>query len=115
MTHDDDASAKGDLAGFFEAARLGGAEPTGGFMARMEADALRMQPRPMIRRKQSLWRELLQGLGGWPAVAGLTAATCVGVWIGINPPDRLDALLEDPSAIQSVDPLSGYDFAMLEN
>ncbi|MWD30223.1 hypothetical protein E0K89_022405, partial [Aquicoccus sp. SCR17] len=28
----------------------------------------------------------LRGLGGWPALGGLTAATLAGVWLGVSPP-----------------------------
>ncbi len=34
----------------------------------------------------------IAALGGWPAVGGLVAASCTGLWFGINAPDlMLDA------------------------
>ncbi|WP_141135121.1 hypothetical protein [Puniceibacterium sediminis] len=113
MTHDTNTSADGDLAAFFDAGRQAGESPTGDFMMRLEADALRLQPVPQARTRGSVWGDLLRGLGGWPTVAGLTAAACAGVWIGVSPPDLMLTMLQDQSVIQNVDPLSGYDYAML--
>lgn len=35
---------------------------------------------------------LLRGIGGWPAAAGLAAATMAGVWIGVDQPAGLDSV-----------------------
>ncbi len=113
MTHEVDTSEDGELSGFFDAARREGAAPSGDFMARLQADALRNQPVPAARQRGSFWSDLLRALGGWPTVAGLTAAGCAGLWIGVSPPDMVLTLFQDQTVIQSVDPLSGYDYAML--
>ncbi len=113
MTDDRDSSADGDLSAFFDAARDQDAALSGGFMARLQADALRLQPVATLRHRRSRWSDLVRALGGWPVVAGLTAAACAGVWIGVSPPEAVLALLGDQGVIQAVDPLSGYDYAML--
>lgn len=113
MTHETNTSGKGDLTAFFDAARGAGEMPSGEFMARLEADALRLQPVPQARSRGTVWADLMRGLGGWPAVAGLTAAACVGLWIGASPPDVMLTLLQEQAVIHDVDPLSGYDYAML--
>jgi len=32
---------------------------------------------------------LIAALGGWPSLGGLVAASCVGLWVGINAPDLM--------------------------
>ena len=43
-----------------------------------------MQPAPA-----SGLRGVFAALGGWPAVAGLSAAAVTGLWIGVAPPEEL--------------------------
>jgi hypothetical protein len=130
MTHEVDTSRDGDLTAFFDAARQEGETPSGDFIARLEMDALRLQPVPEAQRRPApkawrqpaskaqrrgaFWSDLLRALGGWPAVAGMTAAGCAGLWIGMSPPDPLLSLFQDQAVVQTLDPLSGYDYAMLE-
>ncbi|MGY9049784.1 hypothetical protein P775_10035 [Puniceibacterium antarcticum] len=114
MTYDTNSSGADDLAAFFDAARQEDEMPSGDFMARLQADALRLQPTATARERRLPWRDLLGFLGGWRTVAGLTAATCAGVWMGVSPPDLMLTLLQDQTVIQNVDPVSGYDYAMLE-
>ena len=51
-------------------------------------------------------------LGGWPAVAGLAAASVCGLWLGINPPQGLSdtaaVFYSDETAM--LDPVSGFEF-----
>lgn len=62
---------------------------------RILADALREQPVPAPARKKARARKNWFGeFGGWPAFSGLVAASCVGFWIGISPPEGIG----DPSA-----------------
>lgn len=73
----------------------------------------------------AIWRwlrgrgaDLGLGFGGWPAAAGLTAATVAGVWLGVSQPQLLDPVatrygMEQASLSQTValsdagDPVAG--------
>ncbi len=72
-----------------------------------------------IRRwLRGLGADLGRGFGGWPAAAGLTAATVAGVWLGVSQPQLLDPVatrygMEQASLSQTValsdagDPVAG--------
>ncbi len=88
------------LEAFFAAGRARPPEPGAGVMARIVADAeaeldARMpnpvRPRP-APRSPGIWIRLLDGIGGWPALASLGAAAVAGVWIGFAAPDRINTL-----------------------
>lgn len=73
-------------------------QPSLDFLARVEADAERIQEgfldeRAPVKRER-FWQVLVASIGGWRAVAGLATATVVGVWIGINPPSSFETLTE---------------------
>ena len=38
------------------------------------------------------WQQVMQAIGGWPALGGLATATVMGIWIGVNPPVALDGV-----------------------
>ena len=104
------------LDAFFDAARDDAPMPSGDFMARIEAQALDALPRPAPAAPGVL-RQLLQALGGWPGAAGLAAACAAGLWFGFNPTLGVSDYLGLQAAEMDtlgVDPLSGYDLAMLE-
>jgi hypothetical protein len=68
-----------------------------GLMTRIVADADQIQagfgePDSPIQ-SPGLWAQILQVLGGWPAMGGLAAAGAAGVWIGLAPP----SFLPDPA------------------
>ncbi|WP_096869781.1 hypothetical protein [Phaeobacter piscinae] len=60
-------------------------------------------------------RELLAGLGGWPALGGLATASAAGLWIGLAPP----AFLPDPVSLAGIElsedslPEDSYDLAVV--
>lgn len=132
MTADTDKRTDGDLEVFFQAAREVAAEPSPDLMARVLADAYAEQdaaaiatgadtagapaetPRPPRRRIAGL----LEAIGGWPAVAGLAAATLAGVWIGYNPPAALDNLsldlLDSGYALTMDSSLPGIDYLLAD-
>lgn len=63
-------------------------------MTRVLADAEVLQP---VRHAKLSWSQRLatglQGrFAGWSVMGGMAAASCVGFWIGVNPPAALDAL-----------------------
>ncbi|MGR3616541.1 MAG: hypothetical protein ACU0BB_10905 [Paracoccaceae bacterium] len=39
--------------------------------------------------RSGLFEQIKAALGGWPSLGGLVAASLVGVWIGVAPPDFL--------------------------
>ena len=98
------------LEDFFEAARNDAPQLGDAVQARILADAdavLATGQAPVKRRSRLL--VLWDGLGGWPAMAGLVTATVAGVWIGISPPEMVETLIN----MQTVDYLPGFD-ALLE-
>lgn len=93
--HDDDR-----LAPFWTAARGGGSVPDA-LMARVLADAARVQatrpappPQPAVAapRHDGLLAGLRQVFGGWPALSGVTLAGVTGLALGLLAPDLVDGL-----------------------
>lgn len=129
----DNSTAVGrDLAGddlgletFFAAARTEKPQPTGDFLARMEVLALEEQPLPQTEvspvqtavAEGGFLRQLRDALGGWAGMAGLATACAAGLWIGISPPEGLSDYWNGSAAALGtlgVDPLGGFDLAMME-
>ncbi|KMK68102.1 hypothetical protein [Puniceibacterium sp. IMCC21224] len=112
MTHDRDRTI--GLDAFFEAARAqdSGADPD--FLARLQADALREMPVAQPRTRPGLLSEIWRAIGGWPAVAGLTAAAVTGLWVGMSPPEVVSDLWTASVSLEYVDPAGSFDFAMVE-
>lgn len=121
-----DAGSKEGLAldRFFEAARAEAPLPRDDFMARLTAEALAEMPVAGARVADDapgFWAQLSGALGGWGGLSGLVAACAVGIWVGVNPPTGLADEFEtyrggDGTALgeMGVDPLSGFDVALLE-
>ncbi len=67
---------------------------------------------PAPARRPSLIAQIGAALGGWPAFAGLAAASMCGVWLGVSPPEGLSdtAMLYLGSTDTVLDPISGFDF-----
>lgn len=106
------------LETFFASARDDAALPGGDLLARIEAQALEMQParRSPGEAGAGFWSQLRDALGGWKGVAGLTAACAAGLWLGIYPPEAMSDYLGQSAGLGTLglDPLSGYDLALLE-
>lgn len=109
-----------ELDALFEVAAGDTVEPSGELLARVIADAeFVANEREKVTHsngKAGTHRKLaafLRGIGGWPAVAGLAAATVAGVWIGYAPPDALygisDAYLAGATGFGVDDFLPSYD------
>ena len=91
MTDADEREAA--LEPFFAAARADAPAPSPELMARVLEAAGAEQARiatPAPVPRAGLWARIRQGLGGWPAVAGLAAAGLAGVWIGLALPEVAD-------------------------
>lgn len=69
-------------------------DPPAALSARVLAQARALQPGLTPVRRAPVGR-FLDSFGGWQAVGGLLAASCVGFWIGISPP----AGIVDPGAL----------------
>ncbi len=113
------------LETFFAAARADTPQPSGDFLTRMESLALAEQPLPQQcvtpvtapAARVGLLRQLRDALGGWAGVAGLATACAAGLWIGIYPPEGLSDFWNGSTAglgTLGVDPLGGFDLAMME-
>lgn len=119
-----DRKSDKELEAFFAAARRegDGAEASASLMTRILEDA--EAERFAREHKVEGWAEasyeagvagtsarpgllsgLLDVLGGWPSLAGLTAATLAGIWIGYSPPTGLDTLSQ---SLLLLDGDSGY-------
>ena len=103
MTTDIDKHTEQQLEVFFRSLEAESGEQSPDLMARVLADAydeqdllaakalegeLTVAPAP----RRGFLRNLLDAIGGWPAVAGLATATVAGIWIGYNPPAAFDDL-----------------------
>lgn len=121
----DDTVESGFLDGFWEAGRASGPVPSDDFMARLTAQALAEMPVAGARIAApgfcpGFWQQMAAALGGWRGLSGLTAAAVVGIWVGVNPPASLglDDLWGngDSAALGEVgvDPLSGFELALME-
>lgn len=75
-------------------------QPGADLMARVLADAARVQAggaaqpatASKARRGITWWRPLINAVGGWPGVSGVTAAGVVGLAVGLYAPDLVDTL-----------------------
>ncbi len=95
MTDSDKEFAQ--LEALFAEAREDADQMPAGLTGRIVADADRVQTgfgaRHAPVRAPGIWAQIMQVLGGWPAMGGLAAACAAGVWIGLAPP----SFLPDPA------------------
>tara|TARA_R110002094_G_scaffold40798_4_gene53175 strand:- start:1689 stop:2042 length:354 start_codon:yes stop_codon:yes gene_type:complete len=77
-----------DVEAFFADARATPPQVPAALMQRVleDAEALRPYAGPIG------WRGWFRLLGGAPGVGGLVTATCVGIWLGVAPPNVLPDL-----------------------
>lgn len=82
-------------------------------LARVMADAEAEMPQP---RRLPVWRQIFGTLGGWPAMAGLAATACVGLWVGGAMPDDV-MFAFDPvtsAALETGTGLSAFDLLLVD-
>ncbi len=96
---DNDMLSDAMLDDLFRAARAEAPAPSADLLARIMGDAdAELAARPTVlpvRAAPGLktrLRSFLDGLGGWPAVAGMVTATVVGVSMGFVSPDQVNTL-----------------------
>ncbi|MDA7426385.1 hypothetical protein [Thalassococcus lentus] len=116
LTAQPSAEFDAELDDLFAAAKQTPAMPDQGFLARLEADALAQMPAPALRVRQSLWQQISEVIGGWKGIGGLATACAAGLWLGISPPSGIETLIIEAMGGETlnVDPLSSFDFAMME-
>lgn len=103
------------LDALFAEARADDPVPTDALLARIAADAAMVQPaaeRVQAAPRRGWLRQMVDGIGGWPALGGLVTATAAGVYIGISQPDLvgLTALGLETEDFVSTELLPGDDF-----
>lgn len=87
-----------DLDDLLAAARADRPTPSPALMARVIADADRLQPRPALRAapaarsRPGFLAVLAEAFGGRGALAGMAAATLAGVWVGAAQPAAFSVL-----------------------
>jgi hypothetical protein len=74
----------------------GGTSPSDDLVARVLADAARVQAEtrpapPVPAPRPGHLRGLIAALGGWPAVSGVTLAGITGLAVGLAAPDLVDS------------------------
>ncbi|WP_298257614.1 hypothetical protein [uncultured Litoreibacter sp.] len=81
-----------ELEGFFQQARQDTPVPSADLLSRIASDAAMTQAKfakeiPQAPdRRMSWWAQFFEDIGGLPALGGLTACACVGVYLGfVNP------------------------------
>lgn len=119
-----DTGPEGSLDAMFAAARDDAPVPSGDFMARLTQQAIDEMPvaGAVVAQRRGIWAQLTEAVGGWRGMSGLMTACAVGLWIGVSAPTgaMADLGLETLWGTQTelgeigVDPLSGFELALLE-
>lgn len=116
----DEDKALQELEDLFAAARSDRPAVPEHLSAAILADAAREQAgfqpaRPARAARLPKWRQLIEAIGGWPAMGGLAAASAAGLWIGVAPP----SFVPDPVALAGYEDSStvfadeSYDIAVM--
>lgn len=112
-----------DLDDLFAKARLTEPPESTALMARVYADALRLQPqaapvlRPVVVSNSGWWKTLSNALGGKRGLTGLGTAAVAGVMLGFVQPTSVLALTESffaASTVDEVDLMPGIDAILTE-
>ncbi len=109
-----------DLDDLFAAERDVPVVPSDGLLARIEADAMRLQPRPAVRVSpppRGLWGVMSAIFGGGGALAGMGTATVAGLYLGLAQPASISNLTEallTGATLESVDLMPSFDTLLIE-
>ena len=132
MTKTENAAAEAAdafLEAYFDTARRAEPDPAPQFLDAVLRDAFAQQSLIMQQRvnrsapRPGFWQNILNALGGWGSVAGLTTATLVGAWLGFSQPFALSGigagvlettLLGSTEEVQQVDLLPDFDNFLTE-
>jgi hypothetical protein len=115
----------GDLDDLLATARAAAPQPSAALLARIEADGLRLLPRPPARTTRAprglrgVLADMVLAVGGLGGAAGLASAMLAGLWVGLAQPQGLgvltegltgglgsDAALDSVELIPSLDPFA---------
>lgn len=91
-TRKPDPFGDAEMEALFHAARDTAPAPSEALVTRILDDAAANRPRPAAVQRQGWLGQMLDAIGGWPAAAGLAAATVAGVTIGVVTPEALEGL-----------------------
>lgn len=89
------------LDAFFDAMKTHEVAPSDRLVAAILDDAAQHQPQapdlpparsPYPAPRRSRLRDVLDAIGGWPAMAGMTTAAIAGLWLGLAAPTGLETL-----------------------
>lgn len=96
MTEDNKLATGDDgLEAYFAAAQADAPVPSAALMDRIMADAVAQNaPRKVTPARPGMFASLIEAIGGWPTLAGMTTAGIVGLWVGFSQPAGLDAVAE---------------------
>lgn len=112
-----------DLDDLFAKARAVEPPQSPALLARVYADAMRVQPKPVAislaipAHKQTWWAKLSNALGGKRGLAGLGTAAVAGVMLGLVQPTSVLALTESffaTATVDEVDLMPGIDAILTE-
>lgn len=105
MTHDPKFElSDAELDRLLAEARLDTALPSANFMARLEADALRMLPEPApVVTRPTLWDRVRTVLGRVALPSGLVAAGLTGLWLGVAAGSGTYAVYTSELGLQMMD------------
>ena len=119
MTDTEDRKPNGneaELEHLFSLSRGSETAPSGELMSRILRDAQsvhedRVAGSSSRSHRRSPVAAILDVIGGWPALAGMASAACIGLWIGVNPPKEMaeigDSLLISETDAYLAEFLSG--------
>lgn len=114
MANSDTETSEAALTTALAAARADDA-PSPDLLARVEADALRLQPVPAVATpKTRSLGAILRAFGGWPVAAGLAVASAAGLAIGLSAPTLVPGLGSGDSGYEISDLVPGYGLGDLD-
>ena len=112
-----------DLDALFATARGADVQPTKALMARVMADAVALQPKPLplvraAARETGFWAGLSALFGGGGVLAGLGSVAMTGFYLGLVQPAPLLALSDaylSTASVDAVDLMPGVDALLTED
>lgn len=118
----DDSEKMVDLESFFEAGRSDAPEPSVALMSRISGDIdLVADEREAVTinvTRDGIFKRILDGIGGWPALSGMATAGIVGIAVGVSPPEVISEFtttyFNGTSDLYLVDPYDGFGFDSFE-
>jgi len=95
------------LEALFDAAKQDAPEMAPEFLAKLQGQAVQAVT-PRGEGRKSLLERLRDSMAGFSAAGGLVVATAVGFWIGVSPPQMLDAPLSTSFGVPASDEIGAW-------